>query len=239
MIDTEIAIAQIGTNGQLYISDFNTPIPFRQIRGGGQSNPGGICAYKGMALIGIFGNTNNIHDVLGNGIYSIGRVNKNAPIVLNLEYQLTCDEIYSVVTVGSDILLTYRLNGAYGVKRVDPGTYATAVYQSLDLIAPIKNTSIGRVMEVVNVDIQCEKLLPGCAIEVWYKIDKNTSEGAQNDGWIQSNMQGGDVQLATHNAQNAVFLAGEKGRVAEVMVKLIPSGNRSPEINEVNVYASL
>ena len=41
MIDTEIALAQMGTEGQLYITDFNTPVPFRVIRGGGQAIPTG------------------------------------------------------------------------------------------------------------------------------------------------------------------------------------------------------
>lgn len=247
MIDTEIALAQIGTNGQLYISDFNTPLPFRQIRGGGQSDPDGICAYKGMALLGIYNNTNNIHGVLGNGIYSIGRINKNAPIIVNLEYQLTCDEIYSVKTIGTDIICVYKLNGQYGVKIVDTGTYANAVYQSLDLVAPLGTRKypipLGRLLAWSKADLQTAPLLPGCKIEVWYKIDKATSGGALDDGWIQANMQtdntDGGTQFQDHNKQNAIFYIGEKARVIEIMIKLIPSGNRSPEVYEENTYFSV
>ncbi len=49
-------------------------------------------------------------------------------------------------------------------------------------------------------------------------------------------MEGGDVQFSTHNARNAVFYMGDKGRVCEVQLVLIPSGNRTPEINECNIY---
>lgn len=239
MIDTEIALAQIGTDGQLYIADFTTPIPFRQIRGGGRSNPDGICSYRGMALVGIYGNTNLINGHYANGIYSVGRVNKNAPIVLNLEYQLDCDEIYSVKTIGTDIIVVYKLNGQYGVKIVDTGTYATAVYQSLDLIAPTKNNPLGRVLSWDRIDLQCTPLAPGTKIEVWRKIDKATSGGPNNDGWYQCNMEGGDVQFTGTGKQNAVFYAGEKGRVAEVQLILIPSGNRTPEVEEINFYENM
>jgi len=240
MLDTEMALAQIGNNGQLYISDFNSPVPFRQIRGGGASYPDGIAPYHGMALVGIYGNTNLMNGVYANGIYSVGRVNKNAPLVLNLEYQLTCDAIYSIEVVGTDILCTYSLNSQYGVKIVDTGTKATAVYQSLDLVVPMGTRRypmpLGRILNWQKVDIECQPLPPGTAIEVWYKIDKAIAGGANNDGWFQANTQDGSVQFLTKNMQNAVFYIGVRGRVCEVQFILIPSGDRTPEICEANVY---
>lgn len=240
MIDTEIAIAQLGTNGQIFVSDFNNPMPFRQIRGGGQSNPDGIASYRGMALLGIFGNTNTINSLLCNGIYSIGRINKNAPLVLNLEYQLTCDEIYSVKVVGTDILVSYKSGANYGVKKVDTSTKATAVYQTLDLIAPMGGRKysipLGRVVQWERIDLQCQPLPADCKIECWYKYDKNTTGGANNDGWIQANIDGGGTQFIGTGNQNAVFYLGQKARVAEVQLILIPSGNTTPEVNEINPY---
>ena len=240
MIDTEMALAQLGNNGQLFISDFDTPLPFRQIRGGGQSDPDGMSPYHGMALMGIYGNTNKMNGVYANGIYTVGRLNKNAPIVLNLEYQLTCDEITSVEVVGTDILCSYKLGSQYGVKIVDTGTYATAVYQSLDLVVPMGTRRypmpLGRLLNWQKVDLECMPLLPGCKIEVWYKIDKATSGGTNNDGWFQANMPDGSVQFSTTGMQNAVFWIGQKGRVCEVQLILIPSGNRTPEISECNVF---
>lgn len=247
MIDTEIALAQIGTNGQLYVTDFNTPVPFRQIRGGGKSDPDGMCSYHGMALVGIYGNTNLINGHYANGIYTVGRINKNAPLVLNLEYQLDCDEIYSVKTIGTDIIVVYKYNNQYGVKIVDTDNKSDWVYQSLDLIAPIGTLRypipLGRLVNWARVDLQCEPLLPGTAIEVWYKIDKATTGGANNDGWIQANMDtsntDGGLQFKDKGLQNAIFYIGQKGRTCEIMVKGLRSGSRTPEVNEINIYISV
>jgi len=240
MIDTEIALAQIGDNGQLYVSDFNTPVPFRVIRGGGHSFPDGMCAYHGMALVGISGNTNLMNAHYGNGIYSVGRINKNAPLIVNLDYQLDCDEIYSVKVIGTDIVCAYKSGSDYGVKVVDTGTYATAVYQSLDLIAPLGTRRypipLGRMLNWSRIDLQCTPLQPGTKIEVWYKYDKMTKGGTNSDGWIPANTDGGLTQFTGTDKQNAVFYCGQKGRVAEVQLILIPSGNRTPEVNEINFY---
>lgn len=244
MIDTEVALAQIGTDGLFYISDFNTPMPFRKIRGGGKSDPDGVTSYKGMALIGIYGNTNPINGGLANGVYSFGRVNKNAPLILNLEYQLDVDEITSVKTVGTDILIAYKSDDHFGIKIVDTANKATAIYQTLDLIAPLGTRRypipLGRLLGWNRVDLECQPLPAGCAIECWYRIDKANSGGPNDDGWLQANMDpsnpGNGLQFNTAGDQNAVFFLNERGRVIEVMLKLIPSGNDTPEVNEINVY---
>lgn len=243
-IDTEIGIAQIGSNGQLYLSNLNSPMPIRAIRGGGSSDPDGITAYHGMALLGIFGNTS------GNGVYSYGRINKNAPIVLNLEYPLTCDEIYSVKTVGSDILIVYKNGTSYGVKKVDfSNKVTTATYQSLDLIAPLGTRRypipLGRLLNWKYVDLQCDPLPSGCKIEVWFRYDKIiTAHGASDsNGWIQANMDPGNtgsgLQAQTTGQQNFTFYIGQKARVMELQLKLFPSGNTTPSINEANLYFSV
>ncbi|MDE1867010.1 MAG: hypothetical protein KGI08_04775 [Thaumarchaeota archaeon] len=246
MIDTEIAIAQIGTAGQLYLSDLNSPMPIRQIRGGGQCDPDGMTSYHGMALMGIFGNTSG-----NNGVYSYGRINKNAGIVLNLEYALTCDEIYSVKTVGTDILIVYKSGTAYGVKKVDFTTKADFIYQSLDLIAPLGTRRypipLGRLLNWQRIDLQCDPLPTGCKIEVWYRYDKQITQrtlanGTQTDtnGWIQANMDkgftGGGLQAQDAGQQNFIFYLGQKARVMEIMIKGFSHLNTTPSINEANAY---
>ena len=244
MIDTELSLAQMGTDGQFYISDFNSPTPFRQIKGGGQSDIDGICAYHGMALVGMYGNTYYTNGHYANGVYAVGRVNKNAPLVLDLEYQLDCDEITSVKVVGTDILIAYKLGSQYGVKIVDKLNKATAVYQSLDLDAPIGTrrypNPLGRMVNWQKIDLQCQKLPAGCKVEVWYKFDKSFTGGTNNDGWIQSNLVGSsDVQWTTAGGQNSVWAIGQKARTLEVMVICIPSGNTSPDLHEVNVFLTI
>ena len=245
MVDTEIALAQMGSDGQFYVTDFKTPVPFRQIKGGGHSNVDGMCTYHGMALCGISGNTWYTNGHYANGVYAVGRVNKNAPIALDLEYQLDCDEIYSVKVVGTDILVVYKSGTDYGVKIVDKLNKATAVYQSLDLDAPIGTrrypNPLGRLVNWNRVDLQCQKLPAGCKVEVWYKFDKSFTGGTNNDGWIQCNLVDDPTsyQWTTAGGNNAVFAVGQKARTLEVMVICIPSGNTAPDLHEVNVYISL
>ena len=244
MIDTEIALAQMGTQGQFYVTDFKTPVPFRQIKGGGESDVDGMCTYHGMALCGIYNNTYSTNGHYANGVYAIGRINKNASLVLDLEYQLDCDEIYSVKTVGTDILIAYAYNGQYGVKIVDNSNKAVAVYQSLDLNAPLGTrrypNPLGRLVNWEKIDLQARPLPAGCTVEVWYKYDKRDTGGTNNDGWIQCNLDGSDeVQWTTTGGQNAVFAVGQRARAIEVMVILTPNGNNAPDMHEVNVFLTL
>lgn len=244
MIDTEIALAQMGSEGQFYVTDFKTPVPFRQIKGGGSSCIDGVTAYHGMALFGIFGNTYLTNGHYANGVYAVGRINKNAPLVLDLEYQLDCDVIYSVKVVGSDILIVYGLNGLYGVKIVDTANKAEAVYQTLDLDAPLGTRRypipLGRMLNWQRIDLECAPLPAGCKVEAWYKYDKRTTGGTSGDGWYQCNLLGSsDVQWTTTGGQNAVFAVGQKARTIEIMLKLFPFGNTTADLHELNVYFSV
>ncbi|MDE1867628.1 MAG: hypothetical protein KGI08_07980 [Thaumarchaeota archaeon] len=246
MIDTEFALAQIGTDGFIYLSDMNTLMPIRKIRDGGYCHPGAVTNYKGMAFFGIFGNAS-----LNNGIYSYGRINKNANPILNHEYFIDCDEIYSVQTVGSDVFIQYRKGTAYGVKKIDWSNKADAIYQTLDLIAPLGTRRypipLGRLLNWERIDLQCSPLPAGCKIEVWYRPDKQTTQrtlanGTQTDanGWIQANMDtgntGGGLQAVDTGKQNFIFYLSQTARVMEIMVKLFHSGNTTPEVNEINAY---
>jgi hypothetical protein len=88
--------------------------------------------------------------------------------------------------------------------------------------------------------LQCQPLPAGCKIECWYKIDKLTTGGLNDDGWIQANTDpnntGSGLQFQGTGNQNASFFIGQKARTLEIMLKLLPSGNTTPEINEVNAY---
>lgn len=239
MIDTEYYLMQVGTQGQIYNSDMNYPMPIMRMIGGGQTYPDGVDASQGMALFGIFGNT-----VGFNGIWTFGRLKKNMPPVLNFEYALTCDEIGSVKKVGSDILVSYRTGSQYGVKKVDTTTKANAIYQSLDLIAPVGTRRypipLGRMLGWNRIDLQCAPIPTGCAIEAWYREDKilnnSLNPNATSDGWIQANLTDNQGLQATAGFQNPVFMLGSKARVIEVMLKLFPSGNLTPEVFEINLY---
>ena len=237
MIDTEIAIMQLGSAGQLYISNLNQPLPIKVIPGGGSTNPDGVASYHGMALMGVFGGTGN------SGIWSFGRINKNAPISLNYEYPLTCDIVGSVAVVGTDILVTYKSGTNYGVKIVDTANKATAIYQSLDLVAPLGTRRypipLERHLEWTRAILACQPIPTGCKVEFWYRLDKildnSLNPNADSNGWIQANLEDMSIQATTGQAELTFFL-GEKARVFEFQIKIIPSANLTPEVNEANIY---
>ena len=84
----------------------------------------------------------------------------------------------------------------------------------------------------------------GCAVEVWYRVDKITTPFTTDsgfttdaDGWIQAEQPDNQgARLTTANTQRADFKIAEICRVIEVMVKLFPYQNLTPDISEVNVY---
>lgn len=244
MIDTEYALMQLGTEGVLYISDLNNPMPLTAFYGGGQCYPDAVTSYKGMAMFGVFGNSSV--EGVQNGVWSYGRLKKNANPVINFDYPLDCDEIGSILSVSGDIFITYRKGTNYGVKHIDPNNKATAIYQSLDLVTPVGTRRyplpLDRMLIWGHARILMKPLPSGCKIEYWYRVDKTIdttlNPNANSSGWVQANTQDGltTYQESTALRMDAAFNIVEKARVLEVMVKLIPAGNATPEIYEINTY---
>ena len=176
---------------------------------------------EGLALFGIYGNTSS-----RNGIWSYGRKKKNASHVLNFEYPLTCDEIGAVQKVGSDILLSYKSGSTYKMMKVNTAAKATAYYYSLDLVPPAK----ANYLPTWGTIILSMKALPAsCQVEAFYRIDKTGN-------FVQAKMEGSVSAFTTTGGKEAVFFAGEKGRIAELELKLTPSANTTPEIYKAEFY---
>lgn len=248
MIDTEYALMQVGTNGNLFISDFNNQMPLYQFYGGGQCNPDGVTGFEGLALFGVYGNSSI--EGQQNGVWSFGRITKNANPVLNCEYQLDCDEVGSVTSLGNDIFVTYQNGTEFGVKHLDPNNLAPAIYQSLDLVTPMGTRRypipLDRMLYWSQIRLIGAPLPEGCSVEVFYRLEKtkNTTlnpNANPTTGWIQADTMDsvtGEIVTAetTTNRMDIRFKVGEKARVLEVMVVLTPNGNLTPEIYEVDVY---
>lgn len=219
LIDTELPLMQIGSNGQLFYADLNNILPITQFPLGGSVYPTGVDNDSGLAVFGVSGNGAGY-----SGIYSYGRKYKNHPFVLNCEYQLDVDTIGAVKKVGTDIVFSCKIGAAYKVYRVNTVLKATATYESLDLKAPLDPSNpLAREVVWDMVVLQTAPLPASCAIEVYYKINKTGS-------WVQAKMEGNITQFTTTNGTEAIFLIGEKGQYCEVKIKLIPSLNYSPEV---------
>lgn len=234
MIDTEVPLLQAGSNGGIFFSDLINFQPIKIIRGGGQANPDGADILDGMAIFGIYGGTYP-------GIYSLGRTAKDKPFVLNLEYPIDADEIGAVKNIGTTVLVSYRKGSTKGVKKIDTAAKATAYYYSLDVLVP--SNFVDPVI-FDNVVLHTKPMPAGTAIEVWYRLDKRTSQYTNEaavlsdaTGWYQAKLEDNVAQFTATNETHAAFYIASLGKILEVKIVLIPNGNTSPEVKfpiEVN-----
>jgi hypothetical protein len=224
LINAEYPLMQAGINGQILLADSSSyTMPIVSFPGGGQVNPDAVEIDGGLALFGSYGNGTN-----KTGIYSYGRKKKNANLVLNLEYAFDCDEIGSVKKIGTDLLFTYESTGgtSWGVKKVGTDK-ATGLYHSLDLIFPVslKETTLDKIRIVTA------PLPAGTSIACYRRMDKS-------GGFSLCYLEGGGTSFNTTSGQEAWFLVGDKGKIAEIELLLIPSGIYAPEVYDIQAYFS-
>ena len=243
-IDAEVPIAQVGEDGEIFFADMNSTIPIKSFPGGGKVNPGGVTnqidqvnffeweqtalswidkqSVGNMALFAVYD-----ADEGKGGIYTYGRKKKNQPLVLNLEHQLDADELGAIINVNGVTLVSYRDGVDFGVKAVDPDTKATAIYEGLDLPAPVKEASEITTWKIV--ELFCDPLVDGTSLEFWYRVNKNGN-------FIQAKMQGGDIQFTSEGEKKAIFLIQAEGDIFEPRVVCNPIGNVSPEVYRIVIY---
>lgn len=243
-IDTEVPLAQVGTDGELFYADGNSSIATKRFPGGGQVNPGGVCneidqvsffewdgdavswidkqEVGNMALFAVYN-----ADTGYGGIYSYGRKNKNKDFVMNLEYQLDYDELGAICNVEGTTLVSYQDGSDFGVLAVDSNTKAAAVYEALDFKAPVKKPV--NITPWKYVEVYCSPLVLHTSIEFWYRMDKNGD-------WVQAKMENGETSFDEAGEKKGVFLIGEVGEIYEYRIGLTPYLNTSPEVYLVRTY---
>jgi hypothetical protein len=243
-IDTEVQLAQIGSNGEIFFANGSDTVPVRRFPGGGKVNPGGVAnevtevnffeweqnalswidkqAVGNMALFGVYGAESG-----KGGVYSYGRKDKDRPFVLNLEYQLDADEIGAVTHINGTTLVSYQDGSDFGVMAVDPNNKATGTYEGLDLFAKVKKP-----MDITpwgQVELLMAPLPDGCAVRFFYKMNKN---GA----FVQAKTADGLAEFRYRNARKAVFRVGTEGEIFEPRLVLVPTGNYTPEIYRIFIH---
>lgn len=243
-IDTEIPIAQVGDNGELFFANMVDSVSIKKLPGGGKVNPDGICneieqvnffeweqtalswldkqSVGNMALMAVYGATTG-----KGGIYSFGRKNKNHPLVLNLEYQLDADELGAIITVNGTTLVSYRDGADFGVKAVDSDTKAIGICEGLDFKVPVKKPV--NISQWNMVELFMSPLPTGCSIEYYYKMNKTGN-------WVQAYTADGETSFDTTSAKKVVFRLGAEGEVFSRKIVLNPSSNTTPEIYRERVY---
>lgn len=243
-IDTEVPLAQVGDNGEIYFANMSDSIPVKRIPGGGKSNPGGIAnqvdqvnffewevnalswidkqSVGNMALLGMYGG-----DTGKGGVYSYGRKNKNHPFVLNMEHLLDVTEIGAIESSNGITYASYRDGSSYGVKVTDNTLKATGTYEGLDFKAPVKmpvNITVWSVAELYMAPLPT-----GCSVEFWYRVNKNGS-------FVQAKVADGSTSFSTTGGKKAVFSISAEGEIFEPKVVLNPYLNTTPEIYRIRTY---
>jgi hypothetical protein len=244
MVDCEVPLAQVGNDGDLVFTNFSDKMPARKFPGGGRVNPGGVTnktddiqvfdweqtalswidkqGLGNMSLWGVFGGTSGKC-----GLYTYGRLHKEQPFTLNLEYELDVDEIGAVACIDGQIIMSYRDGSDFGVKAVNPDAKAIGIYEGLEYRPKRK-----RPVDIYNwktVTIECDPLPSGASIEFWYR-NKPT------DAFTRAFLADGSSSYSTANGINAVFRIGSQGLCFEPRLVLNPINNESPEVRSITVY---
>lgn len=244
MIDTEVPLCQIGTNGELFYADFTNSMPIKRFPGGGKVNPGGVGnvvdevnifdweqtalswidkqTMGNMSMWGVFN-----ADTGRNGIYYYGRENKEQPFTMNLEYLMEVDEIGAVTNVEGTTIASYRSSGEFGVRAVDPDNKAQGIWEGLEFRSPPKKAEIPTVFK--HVEIFMEPLPGGASIQFYFKKNKTGS-------WVQALTVDGAASYTIGGGKKAVFKIGAEMDVYEPRIILNPTGNSSPEVLRLRTY---
>lgn len=243
-VDTEVYLSQVGDDGDIYFADFSNSLSVKRIKGGGKVNPGGMThqyefgsffdweqnalswidkqVLKNMALLGIWS-----ADTGYNGIYTYGRLDKNHPFTLNLEYPLEVDEIGAVTSVDGIVYASYRSSTAFGVKVVDLTSKGVGTYEGLDLRSPVK-----KAVDITNwktAEVFMTPLPSGASVEFWYKVNKTGS-------FIRANTTDGHSSYSVTSGDKANFTIGAQAEVYEYKLILRSFGNLSPEVHRLRIY---
>ena len=243
-IDSEVPLAQVGNDGEIFYANMTDSIPVKRFPGGGQVNPDGVTneveevnffeweqnalswidkqAVGNLSLWGVYSADSGY-----NGIYALGRSNKNHAFTMNLDYLLSVDEIGAMANVNGTLVVSYKSGSDFGVKAVDSTTKAQGVYEGLDFHAPIKKPASITTWDVVEMFMA--PLPSGASVQFWYKLNKTGS-------FIQAYTADGATSFSTANGKKAVFRIGAEGEIFEPRMVLNPSGNNSPEIYRLRVY---
>lgn len=243
-VDCEIPLAQIGDNGELYFANGADSLPIKRFPGGGKTNPGGVTLkidqvslfeweesalswidkqeIGNMALFAVYD-----ADEGRGGVYSYGRVNKNHPIVLNLEHHIDADELGAIAYVDGKVLISYRSGTDFGVKATDNSAKAIGIYEGLDFKAPVKKPI--NITNWKSVEIFMDPLPNGASVEFWYRIDKTGD-------FVRAKTANNENSYNVANGKKAVFRIGADGQIFEPRIVLNPVGNSSPEVHRIRVY---
>lgn len=234
----EIPLLQGGEEGELFLADFQNPVPLHGIPLRGQVNPGGVSLYDDMAIFGVFGGSYP-------GLWSYGRKRKNRPLALNFEYKLSKDiggsTISSVGAVavikGLPLVSWGTTDGStsdYGIDMLSNSACASAIYESLEFDAGQPHME----KKFDSVHLLMSPMPSSTSVSVRYKQNKLTTGGdsSAGAGWKYAFTSDGGTSFSVTDATEALFTISAGANTYEVAVDLTPSGSSTPEVTNIVTY---
>lgn len=225
-----------GTKGNLYTYDGVVLQPYKQIKGTWDNttnkatvNPNAALNFNGLPLFGLSVSAGTPANM---GVYSLGRANRNYPIVLNGEQGISTGhldnvEIGAIVGVGDVYLVTWKdTNGgtSYGVDILDLSNKYSAAYLTTRVIMADRMAFLN--YNVVNIGY---RTLPA---NTTFGISKKVNGGAMTA------IVAGDC---TDDVQRKIFMTSiDINDATTLQVKIAPtvSANTAPEIEAFEVVVN-
>jgi len=232
LLQGEFLLIQAGVRGGLYFWDTSSLLRIKKLPGEyGWVNPGGVTIMGGLPLLGVNGSDKC-------GIYSYGRLNKNDPYALNLEYVPSHGQLESVLlgalTMYEDKLHCSWKNGSeFGVDVVDADNKAEARFEGLVFDGGESFTQKG----FRHIKLVTKPLPQDCSVEIFFKVNQQAE-------WQKATMQDGAELFDKEGKSKAIFTietGGDEedqgaGEEYELAMNLHPNGNDTPEIISATTY---
>lgn len=218
-------IGQIGNDGSFKFWNFAETYPMTQVPNVTSGYPNAVVEYKTIPHFGLQGEKG--------GVYSIGRVNKNNPLAVNLEYipshGLQNGEIGALVSDGTNLYVSWKATISdvvtYGIDVVDQDNKAVALYQSLEMdMGQPQSEKIFRHVKVVT-----RPLPESTSVRIRVKATRDSD-------WVLASTQEDDDAFNDAGESKCIFNIENQGEIYEVEALLTPSGNNSPEVLSINTY---
>lgn len=229
-------IVNAGTKGNTYIYDGSTLDLYKQIKGDWSStnkavvHPNAGLNFNGLPLFGL---STSLGTPCNMGLYSLGRANRNYPIVLNGEQGISTDhldniEIGCIVGVGDIYLVSWKDNAVpatpvYGVDKLDLSLKYTGAYMSTRSIMVDRYTLLN--YGVVNI---AYRSLP---VDTGFSIYKRINSGSYEE------IIGADCQNDTDRNIFSTEVDINNATSSQIRIATNVDGNNAPEIEmfEVNI----
>jgi len=226
-------IVNAGTKGNIYIYNGSTLEPYKQIKGTWDAttnkatvNPNAGLNFNGLP---IFGLSYQVGTPANTGIYSLGRANRNYPIVLNGEVGISTGnlskvEIGCILPAGDIYLVCWKdttTGTVYGVDKLDLTLKYTNAYMTTRAIMANRFALLN--YNVVNI---AYRTLPA---------NTTFTISAKVNGGSMTAFTTGEVQDDTMRQIFSTEVNIDDATKVQVKIAPTVSGNTAPELEEFEV----